>query len=136
MDSPVTTITVTQIALAAMEGASESAWPQEACGILLGQGSRIDRVLRTANVHASPKTRFEIDPQALIDAHRKAREGGPHVVGYFHSHPAGDAVPSVIDAAMAAGDGMIWAILGEGQVRFWRDHPGGFREVFIHTVSR
>lgn len=140
MDSPVTisaatTIEVSQVALAMMEGASEAAWPQEACGILLGKRNRLEQVVRAANVHTTPETRFEIDPQALIDAHRQARSGGPEVLGYFHSHPSGDAVPSVIDATMAAGDGMVWAILGDGEVRFWRDHPNGFRELSYRLVA-
>jgi proteasome lid subunit RPN8/RPN11 len=127
MDVPVTTLKVTRTALAAMEAAADREYPREACGILLGHDDTIMRIQRAANVHPDPENRFEIDPQTLIDAHRAARGGGPAVLGYFHSHPAGGPAPSAIDAAMAAGDNMAWAILGDGQIRFWRDHPTGFR---------
>ena len=102
------------------------AHPRECCGLLLGEGERIERVLPTSNVHPAPDTHFEIDPQALIDAHRAARGGGLQVVGYYHSHPAGPPEPSATDRAYASADGRIWAIVGQAEVRFWRDTPGGF----------
>lgn len=100
--------------------------PNEACGILLGNGNRIDRAIEAQNTHPTPKTHFEIDPQALIDAHRAEREGGPQVIGYFHSHPTGDPSPSATDRAMAAGDGKVWAIIADGTAAMWRDQPEGF----------
>lgn len=100
--------------------------PRECCGILLGRKGHIEAVRPTRNVHPTPETHFEIDPQALIDAHRAARQGGAQVLGYYHSHPKGPAHPSATDRAMAAGDGGIWAIIGASEVRFWRDLPEGF----------
>ena len=108
------------VALAAKEA------PRECCGLLLGQGERIEGVLAAPNVHPDPCTRFEIDPHALIAAHRDARQGGPQIVGYFHSHPSGAAQPSATDAAMASGDGRVWAIVAGDTVTFWKDAPGGF----------
>lgn len=119
-------VEVTSEALEQMRAHAAAAHPHEACGILLGEGERITAALPAANVHPSPATHFEIDPQTLIDAHRAARAGGPEVVGYYHSHPTGPAAPSATDRASAAGDGRIWAILGEGDVTFWRDGEQGF----------
>lgn len=102
------------------------AFPRECCGLLLGQGGRIETVLPCANVHASPERHFEIDPAALIAAHRAARHGGPQVLGYYHSHPTGRAEPSPTDRAQASGDGRIWAIVAAGGVTLWRDLPTGF----------
>ena len=101
--------------------------PLECCGLLLGIDGRIDTVLPTRNVHEAPATHFEIEPQALIDAHRLERVGGPQLMGYYHSHPVGDPYPSLTDRAMAAGDGRIWAIIAlPGQITFWRDALSGF----------
>jgi proteasome lid subunit RPN8/RPN11 len=80
--------------------------------LLLGQGDRIARVVPCANVAAEPWHRFEIDPAALIAAHRAARGGGAAVIGHYHSHPTGLAEPSPRDAADAAPDGSIWLIAG------------------------
>ena len=92
------------------------AHPQECCGLLLGQGGQITHTRRAANVHADPAFQFEIDPAALLAAHRGARGGGLQVLGYYHSHPNGRAQPSPRDQAAAAGDGRVWAIVARGAV--------------------
>lgn len=111
-----------------------AAVPLECCGLLLGLDDRITQVRACANVHLQPDTHFEIDPQALIDAHRDAREGGLQVVGYYHSHPTGPPAPSSTDCAQATGDGKMWAIVGEGGVGWWRDGVNGF-EALSYTAS-
>lgn len=119
-----------------MRSAAEVAHPREACGILLGSGGRITEARETANVHPAHATNFEIDPQALIDAHRAARgAGGPEVIGCFHSHPVGAAAPSATDRAMAAHDGQVWAILAGGDVTFWRDTGQGFAALSYVVVQ-
>ena len=100
--------------------------PKECCGILLGRDRHIEEAKPATNFAADALCRFEIDPQALVDAQRIARHGGPQVLGYYHSHPAGLAVPSATDRAQAAHDGAIWAIVGEADVTFWRDDEAGF----------
>ncbi|MEE4339467.1 MAG: M67 family metallopeptidase [Erythrobacter sp.] len=124
---------VTREAADAMLAAARAAHPNEACGILLGAGERIEAFSRTVNVHDRPARHFEIDPQALIDAHRAARSGGPQIVGYFHSHPEGPAEPSSTDRAQAASDGRVWAICGEGELAFFRAVEGGF-ETLSSTI--
>ncbi|WEK46087.1 MAG: M67 family metallopeptidase [Candidatus Andeanibacterium colombiense] len=106
-----------------------SAAPEEACGLLLGEGTRILTARPTANVAANRARHFEIDPQALIDAHRAERSGGARIAGYYHSHPAGPPEPSATDRAQAAHDGKVWAIAGGGEVRFWLDGRDRFEEL-------
>jgi len=113
---------------------SIDAFPAEACGLLLGHGARIERVQPARNVHPRPQTHFEIDPQALIEAHRAARAGGPEVVGYYHSHPNGLAEPSATDRRLASGDGSVWAIVAGSDVTFWRDDGNGFAKL-SYTVA-
>lgn len=112
------------------------AHPRECCGILLGDGETIGALQPARNVHPAPETHFEIDPRALLDAHRAARGKGPQVMGYYHSHPCGRAEPSSTDQAMAAGDGRVWAIAGEGEVRFWRDDERGFEPLSLRVIDR
>ena len=121
-----TGVEVSAQALETMRVAARAAHPREACGLLLGEGTRITEARVTANVHPSPETHFEIDPQALVDAHRAARSGGQQVLGSFHSHPAGPPEPSATDRSCAAGDGRVWAILAGDDVRFWKDGEQGF----------
>ncbi|MEW4448678.1 M67 family metallopeptidase [Qipengyuania sp. JC766] len=105
---------------------AERAYPAECCGILRGDRSAIEAIQPARNVHPTPRSHFEIDPQALIDAHRDARGGGLPVAGYYHSHPEGRAVPSQTDQAMSAGDNSIWAIIAGEHVRLFLDGEDGF----------
>ena len=119
-------IEVTSEALGQMRAHAAAAHPDEACGILLGADGRITEARQACNVHPAPATHFEIDPQALINAHRAARGGGAGVLGYYHSHPVGPAEPSATDRACAAGDGKVWAIVSRDDIRFWQDGKQGF----------
>ena len=100
--------------------------PLEACGLLLGAEGRVVETRACANVHPDPARHFEVDPHALIDAHRAARGGGPQVLGHYHSHPSGPPEPSATDRKHATGDGRVWAIIGQGNIGWWRDGLGGF----------
>lgn len=127
---------LTSGALATLREEATRAHPHEACGLLLGRGDTIDAAQPCANVHPEPERHFEIDPAALIAAHRAARAGGPQVLGYYHSHPNGRAGPSATDRAMAAGDGRIWAIVARGAISLWRDDPGGFTPLGEAVAAR
>lgn len=130
------TATIAPAALDAILAAAAAAHPHEACGLLLGHGAHIAEARATANVHPAPARHFEIDPAALIAAHKAARAGGPRVLGYFHSHPNGLARPSATDAALAAHDGLVWAIAAAGTVTFWRDGPSGFEPLPTAPAQR
>jgi desampylase len=125
-------------AIAAMAAHADRCGPDEACGILLGL-PLIERAVPAANVAANPSRHFEVDPAALIAAHRAERGGGLPVAGYYHSHPIGEPVPSRADRIGASGDGRVWAIVGRvaggrWDMRLWRDSPAGF-QALSYTVS-
>lgn len=97
----------------------------EVCGLLLGRGARVERIVPCRNVAEDPDTSFEIDPQALISAYKAARSGGPAMIGHYHSHPNGKAEPSARDAANATGDGAIWIIVGGDRIAAWQSNSPG-----------
>lgn len=115
---------------------ARTAAPEECCGILFGQCDLIEEARATPNVAADRMRRFEIDPRVLVDAHRAERGGGPAVIGYYHSHPAGPAEPSATDREQAGGDGRAWAIVGAEGVTFWRDDEAGFVPLSYSVVDR
>ncbi len=129
-------IQLTSGALATLLEEATRAHPQECCGLLLGQGARIDRVVPAANVHPDPERHFEIDPATLIAAHRAERAGGRKLLGYYHSHPNGRAEPSAEDNAMAERAGRIWAIIAAGNVLLWRDGAERFVALSSRVVDR
>ena len=113
--------------------------PRECCGLLLGRGDEVAEVRRARNVAASPATRFVIDPKDHIDARRDGRARGLEILGFYHSHPHGAAVPSATDVAEAAYPGSIYAIIGLGaevpEVRVFEFADGNFHERPLVTVG-
>jgi proteasome lid subunit RPN8/RPN11 len=86
--------------------AAWAAFPEEACGALLGEpgGDPRDRRVLAAvavrNQALCDRTRtFAMDPAAVQRARRAA---GLDVLGFFHSHPEGVARPSAADLRHAS----------------------------------
>ena len=126
---------VTSGAIATLLEEAAKAAPEECCGLLLGRPGKVVEARPAANVALDPNLRFEIDPAALFAAHRDARNGGPELLGYFHSHPNGHPRPSAIDCEHASGDNRAWAIVAEGEVTFWRDGENGFEPLSHRLVD-
>lgn len=90
--------------LDAIKTHAEAEYPHECGGLLLGhldaEGAKtVVEALPMENT-AAEETRHDrvlIDPRALMLVDRKAREKGLDVIGYYHSHPDDEAVPSQFD---------------------------------------
>ena len=104
----------------AIRDAAAASPDREVCGLLLGEPGRVTALMPAANVAADPATTFEIDPSALLTAHRAARGGGPVVLGHYHSHPRGPVRPSSADAAASHADGALWIIANAETIGCWR----------------
>lgn len=106
----------------------------EVCGLMFGSETLIEAAEASANIAAEPARAFEIDPAALFAAYRRARGGGARVIGHYHSHPSGEAVPSARDAAQAMGDGALWLILTADEARLWQSvRVGAFEAVALEV---
>lgn len=125
---------VTRDVMATLLEEAARAAPRECCGLLLGRNGRVTEARAAANVAADPLRRFEIDPVALLAAHKAARQGGAELLGYYHSHPTGHPVPSATDCEHASGDARAWAIVAGGEVAFWRDGRAGFEPLEVRMV--
>jgi desampylase len=91
----------------------------EVCGLLFGTMEAVERVQRCVNVASTPATRFEIDPAALIAAHKAQRAGGLKMIGHYHSHPNGLCAPSEADIANADAAGDYWLIIAGAEIGLW-----------------
>lgn len=97
-------ISITNEHIAAITAHAEADYPHECGGLLLGRlenggGKTVVETLpmeNTAEVHTR-HDRVLIDPRALMKAERYGREKGLDVIGYYHSHPDDEAVPSQFD---------------------------------------
>ena len=61
----------------------------------------VDRIVRGRNVHATPETRYEIDPAQLRQAIAGNDDSDRYLVGIYHSHPRTEPKPSDFDIANA-----------------------------------
>ena len=93
---------------------AESVYPEECCGILLGEIVGISKIVVEAilTINAWNKAesdeadrnkhnRYSIDPQDIFMAQKRARELHLDVIGFFHSHPDYPAIPSTCDRTQA-----------------------------------
>ncbi len=104
--------------------------PHEACGLLVGTGLTVTRLAPTANADDSV-TRYTIPAAQHFAAIRQARSDGLEVIGAYHSHPRGEAVPSPTDTATAF-PGFVFMIAGfvpQPQLRAWHLVDGNFVEL-------
>lgn len=150
--------------LSAIQTHAETTYPEECCGALLGRGgavralpgtaaalaARVDpatctrrellRAVPLANEWDGRRRERYLIPGTVVRAlEAEARGDGLELVGFYHSHPEGAAVPSAFDREVAwpwysylivqVGAGAA------GAVRSWRlrDQRGGFVEEEIEV---
>jgi [CysO sulfur-carrier protein]-S-L-cysteine hydrolase len=71
--------------------------PDEACGLLLGQGVEILEVIPAGNEDPSPRTGYIVAPRDLYAGLARAEHEGLELIAAYHSHPAGRPIPSERD---------------------------------------
>ena len=98
-----------------IEAACEAAYPEEACGLLVGRwtgaAARVSEVHASANVAESRRCAFEVDPHLLLSLYKRLRQGDESMLGVYHSHPDGSAEPSPRDLDRAWQPELIWLIV-------------------------
>ena len=82
------------------------AYPNECCGILLGKeqdGRKVisDTLPLKNSRDDSPRNRFLILPEDLLNSEREAKKRGVDILGFYHSHPDHPARPSEYDRVHA-----------------------------------
>lgn len=135
-------------AMRALIAACEAAYPEEACGLLVGRriddGSiDVNRVEASANLAEDRRHRFEVDPRLQLRLLRERRAGGAdEVVGLYHSHPDGEPRPSQTDLARAWEPELVWLIAAvhQGRAVALTAHrldaeAGCFREIALRTTA-
>lgn len=120
----VMTIAISSVVLDRILALAAACPDEEVCGLLLGDPDHVTAIVPTANVAPDRRRHFEVDPAALIAAHRDARNGGPALLGHYHSHPGGDALPSARDAADAE-PGRLWLIVAGQEAALFASVDGG-----------
>ena len=107
-------------------------YPEEACGLLVGNASRTNvvRFVACENVTHSAKV-YSIAPKALLHAELEAEADGMQIVGVMHSHTHTDPYPSPTDLAQAPDPTWHYII-----VSLKREAPETRSYLLIDGVSR
>lgn len=121
----------------ALVAESLKAEPSECCGVLGGHGRFVEAIYPVTNGAAQPDRRYEMPPAELWAAQRRARADGLDVVGFYHSHPRTEPVPSSYDVSRAYYPEAVYVIVGiypRPIVRAYRIAGGQFDELTIDIV--
>lgn len=89
---------------------ARSAAPIEACGILAGQGDRVQAFHPMTNTDASAD-HFMMDPREQFAVAKAVRKAGLRMLAVHHSHPASPARPSAEDIRLAVTPDVVYTIL-------------------------
>ena len=127
---------------------AEQAYPEECCGLLLGNNDdkefQVTGALVLKNVSAEPEKGFEFDPREQLAAYRSAQAVDVEVIGHYHSHPNARCGPSPTDLKIARErfDNGLWLILAIDKGKFidaslWQlqGQPGQFIRVELLTID-
>lgn len=89
-----------QILFEAMLAHVQGAKPEEACGLIAGLDGRATQLYPVENqLHSANE--YEMEPVAQIKAMLALEAEGWEMLGIYHSHPHGPAMPSMTDLARA-----------------------------------
>jgi proteasome lid subunit RPN8/RPN11 len=124
--------------LAALRREAASALPGECCGALMGMAGNPPaaeiRALIPVPNEDSAHDRYRIDAATVLKLERQASCAGLQLLGFYHSHPRGNAAPSSLDLELAA-PGFLYVIVQpqDGAIRAWRlrDDRRGFQELSL-----
>lgn len=116
--------------------------PHEACGVLIG---RIDpggvgvvgAVYPVTNTATDPLTTYVMDERSLASLLPLWLQNGYDLIGFYHSHPQGDPIPSQADIRAAAYPDVAWLIVGlkgnEPKLAAWHIANGRVEPIPIST---
>ncbi|MGH2413726.1 MAG: Mov34/MPN/PAD-1 family protein [Microcystaceae cyanobacterium] len=102
---------------------AENTYPEECCGLLLGQIDTDSKILievRETENHwgvaateflpdiksatrkpLTKRNRFSIAPQVMLQVQKESRDRNLVIIGIYHSHPDHQSIPSEFDRAIA-----------------------------------
>jgi proteasome lid subunit RPN8/RPN11 len=105
------TLDVTLAAIDSIVGHARRDAPNECCGLLLGQGMRVERAVATHNDAEAPRRRYRINAADHFALIRDVRGTDRQIVGSYHSHVHTRATPSPTDIAEAWPPPFIYLIV-------------------------
>ncbi len=111
--------------------------PREACGIIAGQKDRAVEIIPIPNTAAEPLHTYYMDERRLVETLASLSARHLDLVGFYHSHPHSDPIPSPTDIKQAAYPDTPYLIIGlkgmEARLAAWTMRFGQVSEVPLHV---
>jgi proteasome lid subunit RPN8/RPN11 len=91
----------------------------------------VQAMIPLENEAGEPTAEYCIGAPTVLRLERQAERAGVDLVGFYHSHPTGDASPSASDLEHAVPGYLYLVVGGAGEIRAWRlmDDRSSFHEL-------
>lgn len=86
--------------------------PQEVCGLLAGVENRVVTIIPVRNVDSNPVRHYTMDPLDLSRHLPALDDNHLQLLGFYHSHPQDDPIPSSTDIREVSYPGAVYVIVG------------------------
>lgn len=110
--------------------------PNEACGLVIGRQNRVSEIIHIPNTAADPQHQYRMDDKALVTTLSRLEARGLELLGIYHSHPAGDPLPSPTDIRQATYPNTPYLIVGlkndTASLAAWKMRAGQVDAVPLH----
>ena len=93
-----------------MIASAYAGYPLEACGLLVGAGSTVQRFVACTNEASSARV-YTIPGKEVLHAEMAAQDDGLEIIGVFHSHTHSEPFPSPTDVTQAPDPGWFYVIV-------------------------
>jgi proteasome lid subunit RPN8/RPN11 len=107
--------------------------PREACGIIIGHNERATDVIPVPNIADDPLHTYIMDEQKMVAILSSLNRRDLELVGFYHSHPNSDPIPSPTDIRQATYPDTPYLIVGlkggSAQLAAWKMRAGQVSEV-------
>lgn len=114
--------------------------PREACGIIAGQRDRAAEIIPIPNTAADPIHTYLMDERRLVEVFISLEARGLVLLGFYHSHPQSNPIPSPTDIKMASYPDTPYLIVGlkggEARLAAWKMRYGQVSEELVHIGNQ
>src|SRR5690606_26495249 len=91
---------------------AQQEYPREACGVIGGVDNQALTIVPLANISPTPEQHYRIDDAGLTQTLFDLQNRGWSLIGFYHSHPQGDPIPSTTDIQQATYPNTPYVIIG------------------------
>jgi len=115
--------------------------PNEACGLIAGDGKTIQSAIPLSNVASSKGSSFSLEPKEQLGALKRLDAENLVWMGVYHSHPNSAAIPSSADLEEVSDHGLLQLIVSlekhKPELQLWRIGASGVMplELIFETQS-